>query len=219
MNESLLYIENLHFSWPVTNTVVLAGVNLSLHAGESLGLQGANGSGKTTLLRCITGLLKANCGEIRLNGQIMRTESDFIRLRRHVGFCLQKADDQIIFPTVMEDVCFGPLNLGMTAAEARQRAEETLTGVHLADFGERMTNHLSGGEKKLVALAGVLAMRPQILLLDEPLNELDERSAERITEIIEKLPCAKIIVAHDAEFLQRVCSTRLYLTGGKCVSC
>lgn len=217
MTKPLLAIENLHFAWP--GAPVLRGAHLTLHAGQSIGLQGANGSGKTTLFRCITGLLKADNGAIRLHGRLMQTEQDFVGLRREVGFCLQNAEDQIIFPTVLEDVCFGPLNLGMSAQEARKRAQETLTGLRLAAFGNRLTHRLSGGEQRLVALAGVLAMRPQALLLDEPLNELDESAALRVTEIISKLPCAKIIVSHDASFLREVCATRLRLVNGKCELC
>jgi len=215
MNMPLLSVRNLHFTWPHGGAKVLDGVNFDLAQGQSLGLQGANGSGKTTLFRCITGLLKPDTGEICLHGQPARKEKDFAAIRRKIGFCLQNAEDQIIFPSVLEDVSFGPLNLGLTEKEAARIAEATLELVGLSGFGPRPAHRLSGGEQRLVALAGILAMRPEAILLDEPLNGLDELAARRVSSIIEALPCAKIIVAHDADFIKTVCSSVMRLNGGK----
>ena len=202
----LLDIRDLSFSYPSDSgqRAALRHVSLALFPGQRLGLYGPNGSGKTTLFRCITGLETAGTGEIRLHGTPVRTEKDFRVLRRAVGYVLQNADDQLFFPTVLEDVAFGPLNLGLDAEQARARATETLTGLGLADYGRRLAHRLSGGEKTLVALATVLAMRPEALLLDEPTTGLDADARQRIIDVLRGLPTARIVISHDWDFLERV---------------
>ena len=123
-----------------------------------------------------------------------------------VGFVLQNADDQLFFPTVLEDVAFGPLNLGMSPDAARERAIETLKSLGMSGFEDRLTHRLSGGEKKMVTLAGVLAMNPEALLLDEPTAGLDARSMVRLTELLHDLPTPRITISHDWDFLERVSS-------------
>lgn len=209
-------IEGLEFSYKgKPDKKVLNGLNLNLYPGQSLGLRGANGSGKTTLFRCITGLEKSDAGIIRLERNIIKNEKDFYELRKQVGYVLQDADDQLFFPTVLEDISFGPINLGYDAEEARKIAQETLAIVGLSGFEDRVSWHLSGGEKKLVAIAAIFAMRPQALLLDEPLNELDENAAKKVTQVIKELNCAKIIISHDLNFLKDVTDEILTLTDGK----
>lgn len=202
----LLEIHGLSFSYPSDDgqRVALHDVSLTLFPGQRLGLYGPNGSGKTTLFRCITGLETAGTGEIRLHGTPIRTEKDFRVLRRAVGYVLQNADDQLFFPTVLEDVAFGPLNLGLAADEARARAEETLASLGLADYGQRLAHRLSGGEKTLVALATVLAMRPEALLLDEPTTGLDADARQRLIDVLRELPTARIVISHDWDFLEHV---------------
>ena len=202
----LLDIRDLSFAYAAggASRAALHDVSLTLKAGQRLGLYGPNGSGKTTLFRCITGLETPQKGEIFLHGAPVRTEKDFRELRRAVGYVLQNADDQLFFPTVLEDVAFGPLNLGLTSAEARVRAEETLTSLGLADYADRLAPRLSGGEKTLVALATVLAMRPEALLLDEPTTGLDADARERIIGVLNGLPTARIVISHDWDFLERV---------------
>lgn len=194
-------------------------INFSLLPGENVALIGANGAGKTTLFRCITGLSKAAEGEIRLGSMIMRTEKDFYQLRTEVGYALQNADEQLFFPTVLEDLAFGPLNLGLSAQEARKRAIESLELVGLKGYEERLSHQLSGGEKRLVALASILAMQPRALLLDEPLTGLDENAQERICSVIASLNCAKVIIAHDREFLASLCTRQLLLKDGHLEPC
>lgn len=204
--QPILDVRGLSFSYPSENgrRAALRDVDLTLLPGQRLGLYGPNGSGKTTLFRCITGLETIGTGEIRLHGTPIRTEKDFRRLRRAVGYVLQNADDQLFFPTVFEDVAFGPLNLGLDAEEARARAGETLAGLGLADYGQRLAHRLSGGEKTLVALATVLAMRPEALLLDEPTTGLDADARQRIIDVLRELPTARIVISHDWDFLERV---------------
>ena len=202
----LLDIRDLSFAYAAggARRSALSHVSLSLAPGQRLGLYGPNGSGKTTLFRCITGLETPQQGEIYLHGAPIRTEKDFRVLRRAVGYVLQNADDQLFFPTVLEDVAFGPLNLGLTGAEARARAEETLASLGLADYADRLAHRLSGGEKTLVALATVLAMRPEALLLDEPTTGLDADARERIINVLNGLSTARIVISHDWDFLERV---------------
>lgn len=194
---------------------VLRDVDFALHPGECVGLCGHNGSGKTTFFRCLTGLERPQAGEIRLYGAPVRSEREFYALRRAVGFVLQDADDQLFSPTVLEDVAFGPLNLGLNAAEARVRAETTLDALGLHGYGERLTHRLSGGEKKLVSLATVLAMRPAALLLDEPTTGLDPDARQRIIDILRGLDSARVVISHDWDFLAQVSSTYYSLDRGR----
>lgn len=194
---------------------VLKDVDLSLRPGETVGLYGPNGSGKTTLFRCITGLVRPKSGVIRLHGEVVDDEKTLRALRCTVGLVLQDSDDQLFFPTVLEDVAFGPLNLGMSPKDARERALQTLGELGLAGFEKRLTHRLSGGEKRLVALAGVLAMRPEALLLDEPTTGLDEASRERLTNVLKNLTTARITVSHDWDFLTKVSSRFLTIEDGR----
>lgn len=194
---------------------VLSGLELALHAGESVGIVGRNGSGKTTLLHLLVGLLKPAGGRIEIFGRPCEREKDFQAVRGRVGLLFQDADDQLFCPTVEEDVAFGPLNQGKSRQEARAIARRSLAEVGLAGFENRITHHLSGGEKKLVALAGVLAMQPEVLLLDEPTSNLDEPTHERVTAIIAALPQAKVVVTHDAAFMARVVQRRYHLSDGR----
>lgn len=194
---------------------VLTGLDLHVCAGEKLGLAGAMGSGKTTLMHLIVGLLKPTNGVISILGKPCSTEDDFREVRKRVGLVFQDSDDQLFCPTVLEDVAFGPLNLGLSVDAAKQRAAETLAQVGMAGFEERVTYRLSGGEKRLIALATVLAMRPAVLLLDEPTNGLDETAATRIGDLLRSLPQSMIIVSHDQTFLPTVASRQLKLEGGR----
>ena len=205
-------LEHVHLAYvqEETRREVLRDVNFALFPEQRIALYGPNGSGKTTLFRCITGLARPQRGQVRFHEAIMRTEKDFLALRRNVGFVLQQAEDQLFFPTVLEDVAFGPLNLGLGPKEARERALDTLARLELSGFENRPIHQLSGGEKKLVSLAGVLAMRPEALLLDEPTNGLDSASRERLTEILRGLATPRIVISHDWDFLAQV--TTEYLT-------
>lgn len=212
MSEFILELKELAFAYHKRE--VLRDINLQIAAGEAIGLQGPNGSGKTTLFRCVTGLEQIKSGAIIFAGKKISTKKDFQNLRREVGFSLQNAEDQLIFPTVAEDVCFGPLNLGLSQKEAEQRAGETLQSLGLVEYGQRLTHELSGGQQKLVALAGVLAMRPKLLLLDEPFNGLDQMASERVASLLASLDCAKILVSHDHKAVFRLCRRFYRLENG-----
>lgn len=220
-SKHIFRLENIHFHYERDGNTrpVLQGVDLGLMPNQHIGFYGPNGSGKTTLFRCITGLIKPQQGCVRFHDQEMRTDKDFHSLRCAVGFVLQHAEDQLFFPSVLEDVAFGPLNLGLSPDEARQRALDTLQELGLDGFENRLTHRLSGGEKKLVSLAAVLAMRPEALLLDEPTNGLDNEARQRIIDILQKLPTARITISHDWDFLAQVSSTYLTLSQGRLDGC
>ena len=198
---------------------VLHDVDFSLHPGQRIGLYGPNGSGKTTLFRCITGLARPQSGQVLFHGVPLNDEKDFHELRCKVGFVLQHAEDQLFFPTVLEDVAFGPLNLGLAADEARDRAIETLRNLGLAGFEDRLTHRLSGGEKKLVSLAAVMAMQPEALLLDEPTNGLDSDARQRIIDILSSLDTARITISHDWDFLAQTSTQYLTIAHNHLHSC
>ncbi len=201
-------LRRLTFAYP-GGRVLFKDLDFALHPGQRLGLYGPNGSGKTTLFRLIMGLEKPRAGEVALDGNPVRTAKDWEALRRSVGLVLQNADDQLFCPTVLDDVAFGPLNLGLGREEARERARETLAELGLGELECRLTHKLSGGEKKMVSLATVLSMRPKALLLDEPGNGLDEAAVRRIAGALAALPAARVVISHDRDFLERVSDTLL----------
>ena len=194
-----LEIKEVSYSYP-GNAPVLSNCSFTINS-ERVGLIGANGSGKTTLLHLMVGLLKPQNGEILFNGIPVKEEKDYRELRKSIGFLFQNSDDQLFSPTVIEDIAFGPLNLGMKPEEARLRAQETLKELGLSHVENRVTHRLSGGEKKLVALATILSMRPRLLLLDEPTNNLDPETRNHIVRILKSLDLALVVISHDWDFL------------------
>ncbi len=216
MSETLYQISNLSFTYPEEQPV-LSELNFTVNPGERLAVKGATGSGKTTLLHLMTGLLKPDSGEIEAFGKKRVTEHDFHEVRTKAGLVFQSPDDQLFCATVGEDVAFGPLNLGKSRKEAMEIVENTLLRIGLQGYGNRITYHLSGGEKKLVALAGVLAMEPEILLLDEPSTGLDTKYRTMLIELLRKLECAMIVVSHDPEFLSETTGKSYQLDSGKLI--
>ncbi len=194
---------------------VFGGLDFSLREGCRAGLVGANGSGKTTLFHLVMGLLRPQAGKVEVFGRECRTEEDFRLVRTQVGLLFQDPDDQLFCPTVAEDVAFGPLNLGASRAEAHAIVHETLARLGLEGFEERVTFNLSGGEKRLVSLATVLAMRPRLLLLDEPTAGLDEPTTKRIVELLRSPGFSYLIISHDRDFLAQTVETTYRLEGGR----
>jgi len=203
MSPPLFELRALHYAYAAQDTV-LKDINFELRAGERVGLVGNNGSGKTTLLQIFVGLLRPQQGEIIAFGKPRVKEADFWEVRLKTGFLFQDPDDQLFCPTVAEDVAFGVFNQGKPRAEVLRIVEETLALLGLSAYAERVTHKLSFGEKRLVALATILAMQPEVLLLDEPTTGLDEQVCARITHILQQLPQAMLIVSHDKEFLQQL---------------
>jgi cobalt/nickel transport system ATP-binding protein len=216
MSEPLVSLHDVDFGYDALRPV-LRRCSFRLQPGQRIALRGANGSGKTTLLHLIVGLLRPSAGRVEVFGQPRAAERDFHEVRRRVGLLFQDADDQLFCPTVAEDVAFGPLNLGLPRDRVRQVVAETLASVGLAGYEHRITYKLSGGEKRLVALATVLAMQPEVLLLDEPASGLDEQATERLAELLNRLPHAMLVVSHQQEFCRRVTSGTLTLVDGRIV--
>jgi cobalt/nickel transport system ATP-binding protein len=193
---------------------VLAGADLQLHAGERLALVGPNGAGKTTLLRTLVGLERPSAGRVVAFGAQCRTEADFRAVRPRAQLMFQDPDDQLFCPTVIDDVAFGPLNLGQKREDAFAAARAVLERLGLLHLAERVTHRLSGGEKRLVCLAALLAMAPDALLLDEPTNDLDADNRARLIDILLGLDAALLVVSHDRDFLERIATRAVLLREG-----
>ena len=209
-NRLLIRLREVSFGYE-PDRPVLECANMNLRRGERIGLTGANGSGKTTLLHLLVGLLRPARGEVEVFGRVRSNEDDFREVRAKVGLLFQDPEDQLFCPTVAEDVAFGPFNLGMTRRDVESAVRDTLDRLGLRGFEDRITYRLSFGEKRLVSLAAVLAMKPQALLLDEPTSGLDGESAERITNVLNELDLPMLVASHDLQFLRRVTSSHLIL--------
>lgn len=207
MAEALIELRGVRAVYPGREVPVLDGCDFTFHEGDKVGLLGPNGSGKTTLLHVMMGLIVPAAGEVRYLGRRVCSEKEFRQVRLGVGLLLQNADDQLFFPTVLDDVAFGPLNQGLSPAKARDAAVQTLESLGLSGFENRLTHRLSGGEKKLVSLAAVLAMQPKALLLDEPTNGLDPETRDRLVDILAGLDRSSLIISHDWDFLARASTT------------
>lgn len=200
MSNAIITLSDIQYAFPDRNNA-LDGLTFHLHPGEKLGLFGPNGAGKTTMLHILMGLLKPQHGEVELFGKTMQDGKDFDEARLKIGFLFQHSDDQLFCPTVLDDVAFGPLNQGLSASDARKKALEALDTVGLRGFEDRVPYRLSGGEKKLVALATILAMEPEVLVLDEPTTGLSPEAKERLIEILNDLDMARLVVSHEPDFL------------------
>ncbi|MDR6955734.1 cobalt/nickel transport system ATP-binding protein [Ancylobacter sp. 3268] len=197
---------------------VLTGVDLTLSHGERLALIGPNGAGKTTLLRSIIGLEPIGAGRIRLFGEACTTERDFRKIRPRIGFLFQDSDDQLFCPTVLEDVAFGPLNLGCSEEVARGQAMSALERLGIAPLAERINHRLSGGEKRLVCLAGLLAMKPDVLMLDEPTNGVDAENGQRLRQALHEYEGALLLVSHDDAFVAELATRAMLVRHGRLVA-
>ncbi|MFO8084736.1 MAG: ABC transporter ATP-binding protein [Desulfobacterales bacterium] len=215
----ILKLDDISFSYPGTGAKVLDHLYFTIRSGEKIGLIGPNGSGKSTLLHIIMGLLLPDDGYVEFLGQRAENEKDFRHIRRQVGLVFQNADDQLFSPTVLEDVAFGPLNMGKTPNQAREMSLCVLKELNLEGFENRITHKLSGGEKKLVALATVLVMEPKVLFLDEPSTGLDEKTRERIIDILNNLDITFVMVSHEYDYLVRTTQTIYTLNEGKIEYC
>ena len=211
---SVLGTRNLSHTYP-DGRRALDGVSFAVAEGECAALVGPNGAGKTTLFLRLCGVLPGRPGEASVGGLDPADPGQRKKLPETVGVVFQNPDDQLFSPTVLDDVAFGPLNLGATADEARARADEALRAVGLPDAGSRVPFHLSGGEKRRAALAGVLAMRPAVLLLDEPTMFLDPRGRRELIGLLRDLPGTKLVATHDLDLVLDLCPRVLVLDGGQ----
>ena len=202
MTAPLLTLCDVDYTYP-GGVMALRGLDLTVAKGRKLAILGANGSGKTTLLLHLNGTLQPTRGVILLNGQPVRYDRHFLTdWRRRVGLVMQEPEDQLFAATVGQDVSFGPLNLGLTAGEARERVAEALTALQINELAERATHTLSFGQKKRAAIAGILAMRPELLALDEPTAGLDAHGVAHLLDALQQLHAAGatlVFATHDVE--------------------
>ena len=201
MQIPLLHLDHIHYSYPGQKEPVLEDIEFKFFKGHRIGLIGPNGVGKTTFLHLCIGLIQPQKGKIFFKGKDIKEKGVLSELRRTIGFVFQNPEDQLFCPTVLEDVAFGPLNLGYSPKEAKEIALKALETVGLKGFENRITYKLSGGEKKLLSIATILAMNPEAILLDEPSTGLDVYSRQRIIDVIKNLKQSLIIVSHDWDFL------------------
>ncbi len=200
----IISLENISFAYPGSSKNVINNLNLKFFQGQHIGLVAPNGSGKTTLFHIIMGLLKPDTGNIEIFGEKVTKEKDFMDVRRKIGLLFQDADDQLFSPTVLEDVAFGPLNLGKSKEEALEISLKTLEFLGLKGFEDKITFKLSGGEKRLVSLATILSMEPKVLLLDEPTGGLDSHTKEKLIHVLNSLDLSYIAISHEFEFISAV---------------
>jgi len=215
---SIIDVRNLVYSYHSVKTLALDRVNLQIEKGERLTLLGANGSGKSTLIKHLNGILLPQKGEVLVKGEPI-SKKNLKDVRRTVGIVYQNPDDQVFLPTVRLDVAFGPTNLGLQPDVVEQRVETALNNVGLNGIEERAPHHLSGGEKKLVAIAGVLAMEPEVMVLDEPTAGLDPEGKQRILRLIynlnKKLGITLVIATHDVDVVPVFSDRVAVLSHGK----
>jgi len=211
--QRLVEVRNLRFRYP-DGTQALDGVDFHLHAGETVALLGANGSGKTTFVLHLNGILRGE-GEVTVCGLSLSDKENLPAIRSRVGMVFQDSDAQLFMPTVLEDVCFGLLNLGVAPDQAVKQAKSALAEAGLDALLNKAPYHLSAGEKRRVALAGVLAMNPEILVLDEPTTYLDPPGQRDLVALLGRLPQAKIIVTHDTPLVQALANRTVFFRNGK----
>jgi len=214
-----LLIEDLAFAYPDGNQA-LFGVNLRVERGEFVAILGPNGAGKTTLVMHMNGIHPAEHGSVSVAGEVIDTnDKDLLRrIRGKVGVVFQDPDDQLFMPTVGEDIAFGPYNMGLRGGELDAAVDHALALVHMSEFKDRPPHHLSFGQRRRVAVATVLAMKPEILVLDEPSSNLDPASRRELANILRELKITTLMVTHDIPYAYELCERSIILSGGVVVA-
>jgi cobalt/nickel transport system ATP-binding protein len=216
MSTPVLDVQGLAYAYPDGHQA-LYGVNLHLHASERVALLGPNGAGKTTLVLHLNGILEPGAGWVAVSG-LPVTKDNLAEIRRRVGIVFQDPDDQLFMPTVRDDVAFGPRNLGLRGVELDRRVMEALEKVGMADFVDRPPHHLSFGQRRRVAVATVLAMEPEILVLDEPSSNLDPAARRELAGILTGLDVTVLMVTHDLPYAFELCPRSVVLSDGVIVA-
>lgn len=219
MSKAVLEIKDLAFAYPDGNQA-LFGVNLIIGEGERVALLGPNGAGKSTLVMHMNGIHPTAQGSIHVAGQLVdsKNKEALKEIRAKVGIVFQDPDDQLFMPTVGEDVAFGPYNMGVRGAELEKIVSESLSKVGMLEYKDRPPHHLSFGQRRRVAVATVLAMNPEILVLDEPSSNLDPASRRELAEILKSLKITLIMVTHDLPYAAELCERSVILSGGVIVA-
>lgn len=210
----MIEVRNLTFAYE-NNTPVLKDISFSVEDGESVGLIGANGAGKSTLMKVMLGLLDGK-GSVIVDGTPVKTET-LAEIRRKLGFVLQNSDSQMFMPTVAEDMMFGLLNYGMSRQDAQQKSLQVLEELGVSYLKDRYNHRISGGEKRMAAIATVLAMEPSALLMDEPTSALDPKNRRMIINLVRSLKQTRIITSHDLDMILDTCSRVILLSEGRIV--
>lgn len=213
MSHHFIELANLHYRYPDGNQA-LAGISCRIEHGESVAIIGHNGAGKSTLLLNLNGSLLPTEGSLNIGG-IMASKKTVAELRRAVGLVFQNADDQLFMPTIYDDVAFGPLNFGLDKEQVKKRVEEALNAVGLMHLKDRPPYHLSTGEKKKTAIASVLALEPNILVMDEPSANLDPKSRRELIHLLSSFSHTKIVATHDLDLVLDLCDRTIILHDGK----
>ncbi len=216
MSTPTIAATGLSFAYP-DGTPALADVDIHVHPGERVALLGPNGAGKTTLILHMNGILLPQHGTVHVSGLELRPDT-VLDIRRRVGVVFQDPDDQLFMPTVRQDVAFGPQNLGVDGEDLEDRISHAMEAVGVAELESRPPNHLSFGQKRRVAIAGVLAMEPEILILDEPTSNLDPASRRELADILRRLEITQLIVTHDLPYALEMCPRAIILDEGRVVA-
>ncbi|WP_439562487.1 energy-coupling factor ABC transporter ATP-binding protein [Roseinatronobacter sp.] len=206
----MLELDALAVGWP-GHGAVLSDLSISLAAGERMGIVGPNGAGKTTFFHTIAGVLPAQAGTVTMGGRPVQAG----QFRPDIALVFQQAEDQLFCPTLIEDVSFGPRNLGLPASQAHARAARALADCGLAGLEDRPVHHLSGGEKRRACIAGALAMQPNLMLLDEPSAALDMRQRRRLIALLAGMKQAMLIASHDLELVLELCPRVVLIDQGR----
>jgi cobalt/nickel transport system ATP-binding protein len=208
-----LSVSGIEFAYPDGHTA-LSGVDFHVHPGERVALLGPNGAGKTTLVLHLNGILRPDLGEVVVGG-VTVADATLADVRRRTGIVFQDPDDQLFMPTVRQDVAFGPANLGIAGDDLDRRVESALAAVGMADVADRPPHHLSYGQRRRVAVATVLSMGPEILVLDEPSSNLDPASRRELAEILRSLDITMLMVTHDLPYALELCPRAIVLNAGR----
>ena len=212
---TVLQVHDLHFSYH-DGHAALRGVSFQMCEGDKVALVGPNGAGKSTLMLHLNGILNGQ-GEVRVDGKRL-TRDNLPAIRAMVGLVFQNPDDQLFSPTVFEDVAFGPLHMGLPMQEVETRVQAALEAVKMSGFGDRLSHHLSVGEKKRIAIATVLSMDPQILVLDEPSAGLDPRARRTLIHLLHELPITMLVSTHDMKLVQELFPRTIIMDEGQIVA-
>jgi cobalt/nickel transport system ATP-binding protein len=215
MSHHIVELKDVHFRYP-DGTDALKGISFKVFHGESVGITGANGAGKTTLLLNMNGHLLPTNGETSI-GEIPLTKKTKQEIRKKVGFIFQRPDDQLFMPSVYEDVAFGPINLGLSQEKVDERVKSALQMVGCLHLMKRPPHRLSEGQKRAVAIAAVMAMNPDILVMDEPASNLDPKSRRQLINLLKGFQHTKIIASHDLDLILDVCERCIMIKDGKIV--
>ncbi len=217
MTEAIIRIADLSFAYP-DGRIALRNINLTVGEGEKVAVVGPNGAGKSTLFLHLNGILRAQDGaQVQVAG-LPLSEKTVQAVRAKVGLIFQDPDDQLFSPTVFEDVAFGPLHMGLPEEEVRRRVARALAAVGMTGYDDLMPHHLSLGERKRIAIATVLAMEPEILVLDEPSAGLDPRARRNLIALLRHLPQTMLVASHDMRLVWDLCPRTVILDGGRLVA-